>query len=287
MWRDRIKKLERKRRIKINFKKLTMFLTIFTLLIVGTVKLSIEVLAKNHKEENPVSNVEENIDKKIDENIDRETNIETNAKKNIDEDEDTDIANNENKKEGLNKKKDKPKKIYDYKEIFTNDLFLGDSITDSLSFYEIINESNVIAEFGFTARKSVSELDSIEKQNPENIFIMLGMNDMLNNENSDKFAEDYSNLINSIRERVPDTNIYIQSILPVDPKVREKKPVLTNENIDKFNKVLIKFAKEENINYVNLSSIIEEDKDLLEPDGIHTKYDFYILWLNYLIENIK
>lgn len=285
MWRDRIKKLERKRRIKINFKRLTIFLTIFTLLVVGTVKLSIEVLAKNHKEEKPDLNVEENIDKKIDENIDRETNIEINAKKNIDED--TDIANNEDEREDLNKKKDEPKKTYDYKEIFTNDLFLGDSITDSLSFYEIIEEPNVIAELGFTTRKSLSELDKIGKQNPENIFIMLGMNDMLNNGESDKFVKDYSNLIKEIRERLPDTNIYIQSILPVDPKVKEKKPLLTNKNIDKFNEGLIKLAKDENINYINLSPIIEEDKDLLEPDGIHTKYDFYILWLNYLIENIK
>lgn len=289
MWRQRIRKFERKRRIKINFKRLIISLTIFTLLIVGTVKLSKEVLAKNHKEENPDSNVEENIDKKIDENIDKqintETNTETNAKTNTDED--IDIENKGDEKEDSNKKRDKTKKTYDYKEIFKNDLFLGDSITDSLSFYEIIEEPNVIAELGFTTRKSLSELDKIGKQNPENIFIMLGMNDMLNNGESDKFVKDYSNLIKEIRERLPDTNIYIQSILPVHPKVKEKKPLLTNENIGNFNKALIKFAKDENINYINLSPIIEEDKELLEPDGIHAKPDFYILWLNYLIENIK
>ena len=162
-----------------------------------------------------------------------------------------------------------------------------DSITDSLSFYEFIDESNVVAKFGLTSKGAKDEVESIVKINPKNIFIMFGMNDILTDEDSNQFADDYAELIYDIKEKLPDTKIYVQSILSVAPKVKDKKPLLTNENIDKFNEALKGMAKNEKVEYLNIRTILEENKDLLEPDGIHVKYKFYKLWLDYLIENIK
>ena len=163
---------------------------------------------------------------------------------------------------------------------------MGDSITDSLSFYDILDESNIIAKFGLTTRKSTDIIDNIIKKNPRNIYIMLGTNDILTGEGSQKFIEDYTKLVQIIKEKLPDTNIYINSILPVKSKVKDKKPLLTNENIDEFNKALVTFAKDENIQYLDIASIFEDDIDLIEPDGIHVKYKFYKLWLDFIIERM-
>ena len=39
--------------------------------------------------------------------------------------------------------------------------------------------------------------------------------------------------------------------------------------------------------YIDLSSVITEKDYLHEQDGIHYKYDFYTLWLDFLINYIQ
>ena len=116
---------------------------------------------------------------------------------------------------------------------------------------------------------------------------MFGMNDILTGESSKEFVKNYRELIQAIKDNLPDSNIYIQSRLPVSPKVKDKKPLLTNENVDDFNQALMDIAENDNFQYLNIGSILDDNMDLLEPDGIHVKYKFYKLWLDYLIENTK
>ncbi len=113
------------------------------------------------------------------------------------------------------------------------------------------------------------------------------MNDILTFKDSEKFIMYYKELIDTIHNKLPNTTIYIQSILPVTPEVKSNKPSLTNENIDIFNHAIKKMAEEDNIEYLNIREILENNTELFEPDGIHVKYKFYELWLEYLTENTK
>lgn len=174
-----------------------------------------------------------------------------------------------------------------YSEIFKDDLFVGDSITDSLSFYEILEERNVIAKLGFTVVQGEKEINKIKKANPSNIYLLFGMNDVLMGIDGQKFAKNYAEFVHKIQDELPDANIYVQSVIPVSPNVKQKKPLLNNVNIDKFNEALMQMCKDENINYIDLRPILENESELYEPDGIHLKYKFYKLWLNYLIDNTK
>ena len=113
------------------------------------------------------------------------------------------------------------------------------------------------------------------------------MNDILSFKDKEKFIIYYKDLINTIHSGLPEAKIYVQSILPVSSEVEGKKPFLNNENIDIFNQALRDMAAEENIEYLNIREILENNMDLLEPDGIHVKYNFYELWLDYLTKNSK
>ena len=113
------------------------------------------------------------------------------------------------------------------------------------------------------------------------------MNDILASKDSENFITNYKELIDIIQDKVPNATIYVQSILPVSSEVKTKKSLLTNENIDICNQALKDMAEEENIQYLNIREILENNMDLLEPDGIHVKYKFYELWLEYLIEKTK
>ena len=281
--------MKRGKRTRINYKRFILSLTILAIIGILTVKVSKNIFAKyNHKDKSPPTKkavAAADIDNKVeaDSSLRESPDLHKEDEKfKVQED-----LKNTDKVETLTDKEEDLNKSNDYKEVFKEDLFLGDSITDSLSFYEFIDESNVIAKFGLTAKGAKDEVQNIVKINPENIFIMFGMNDIINNDDSNGFADDYAKLIHSIKEKLPNTKIYIQSILPVDSKAKDKKSALTNENIDKFNEALINMTEDENIEYLNIRAILEDNRDLLEPDGIHVKYEFYKLWLNYLIENTK
>lgn len=50
------------------------------------------------------------------------------------------------------------------------------------------------------------KVDKITEENPNNIFIMFGMNDILIHEGSVRFAEDYAQLIHALEEKLPEAN---------------------------------------------------------------------------------
>ena len=184
-------------------------------------------------------------------------------------------------------KKGVDKEDIDYKELFYNDVFIGDSITDSLSFYGFIEEKNVIAKLGLTTVQGKEKIEEVKKVTPTNIYMLFGTNDILTGIDSEKFTHNYLPLIQLLKKELPDVNIYVQSIFPISSNTNKKKPLLTNNHINEFNEALIKMCENENINYVDIASILKNEDDPFEPDGIHLKYDFYKLWLDYLADNIK
>ena len=277
--------MKRGKRIRIDYKRFILSLTIFVIIAVLTTNVSKKIFAKYNGKDKTPSTKEAVAAADIDKKVKIDTSPE--GKPDLHSEDDKSKVQEDFKDANKVDKTDNLSKSNDYKEVFKEDLFLGDSITDSLSFYEFIDESHVVAKFGLTSKKAKDEIEGIVKVNPKNIFIMFGMNDILTGEDSNQFANKYAELIHDIKEKLPDSNIYIQSILLVDPKVKNKKPLLTNENIEDFNQALMDMTKDENIEYLNIRTILEDNGDLLEPDGIHVKYKFYELWLDYLIENTK
>ncbi|QUH19548.1 GDSL-type esterase/lipase family protein [Alkaliphilus sp. B6464] len=243
--------------------------------------------SKNNDNLNKIEDIEEDTSKKtpnyIDDSIIIAPNTEGNTSKS---DKETNNKPNENsnipKKDILDTSED-----INYKEVFGSSLFIGDSITEGLSHYELLDEETVIAKLGFTLLKANKELSNIKTLKPENVFILLGTNEVESNMSSEKFIKNYTELINNIKDKYPEASIYVQSILPVDPKVQKKLPFVTTARIQEFNSAIIEMAKNESLNYLNVASVLENiDKDLHESDGIHFKYPFYKLWLNYLHNNI-
>lgn len=176
----------------------------------------------------------------------------------------------------------------DYKTIFKDSVFVGDSITEGLSYYQFLNDDNVNAKIGLSLYKAKTYLDKVNKLKPKNVFILFGANDMEGGLKCETFISRYKELIKAIKNISPDSNIYVQSILPVTAKVEIKKPNLSNKKIKEFNTALMAMAEENSCSYINIASVLDNsEKELHEPDGIHFKKQFYGLWLQYVNDNIK
>lgn len=174
-------------------------------------------------------------------------------------------------------------------KFFNKSLFVGDSITEGISAYGLLSNTNVLAVKGLTVLKAEKEIGTIAKRKPERIYILLGSNDLLYGMDSEKFSSEYVEFIRHIKDKLPGAKIYIQSIFPVSKDVERKKPLLSNSRIDEFNKALSKMAEEQDIGYIDVSSLLKDSNGIMNKDytsdGIHVKYKFYSIWLDCVKRN--
>ncbi|NKF05537.1 hypothetical protein J1C67_15755 [Clostridium gasigenes] len=169
---------------------------------------------------------------------------------------------------------------------FQSTIFMGDSITEGLSELGVIEEYNVLVNKGDTVIKAINTIDTLTNLNPKNVVLLYGMNDVIEFDNSMKFKEKYIELVNEIKKVLPNTKIYLISPLSVMDKAVNINERLTNSNLDEFREKAQEVVTETGINYVDIETKINKKDYLHEKDGIHFKYEFYLIWLDYLKEYI-
>ncbi|EOO11717.1 GDSL-type esterase/lipase family protein [Bacillus cereus] len=204
----------------------------------------------------------------------------------------TEKTSNKVTQEAVHEKKSKDSA---YKPIFKNSVFFGDSITEGMIDQELIHDQNIIADKGkITAMAIEEDVNKVVEKKPEHIFMSFGTNDLLMPmdlegkpiENPVKFSIDnYSKLIQKIKEKLPNVSIHLLSVTPVIDKVLQEYPQY--KHIDEYNVKLKELAKAEKAEYIDLSPIFEKIKDLHDQDGVHFKADYYKLLLEQLKNAVK
>lgn len=172
----------------------------------------------------------------------------------------------------------------DYKMIFKDDVFLGDSQTEGLAAYQLVNEKSVVAEKGKTVNKAFGDIATIKFLSPKKVYLLFGLNDLLNYINISDFIKDYSKLIDEIQEVLPKTEIYVQSVMPAREDIIANQPLYSKARNQEANDKLKKLCKEKDITFVDIKSILEKNQNLYEPDGLHVTVEFNKLWLNKLAD---
>lgn len=91
-----------------------------------------------------------------------------------------------------------------YAKYYENTVFMGDSITEALSEFALLDDYNVICNKGDTVVKAMQNIEKLQGINPKNLVLLYGMNDViefdsnLSGQDSNTFKEKYIELINSI-----------------------------------------------------------------------------------------
>ncbi|MBW9150583.1 lipase [Clostridium sp. CM028] len=163
-----------------------------------------------------------------------------------------------------------------------NNVFIGDSITEGFVINEILPKESVIAAAGATAGFTYDKIDGLTKKKPDNVFIMLGSDDLFMPVKDPKelFRNDLTKLINKIKEEHPNCKIYLQSITPVTQEALKLEP--RYKNVDEYNELLKELAGKLSVNYIDIGALAKENPDLFAEDGVHFKKEFYQLWLKKL-----
>lgn len=170
-----------------------------------------------------------------------------------------------------------------FKAVFKTSVFLGDSITDGLHDIDILDEENIVSGIGKSIGDAQKNIEQVVNQKPKNIFILLGLCNLT--ETKESAITQYSQLIQKIKEKLPETKINILSITPVTPERTQKEE--RYKNINDFNEGFKILAKKEQVKFIDLSPIFKDNPDLYVKDGIHFKPEFYPIWLEYLKNQLK
>ncbi len=178
--------------------------------------------------------------------------------------------------------------LFDTLPIYNKDIvFLGNSITDGGEFAEFFHNPD-IKNRGI--RSDVIEgvrkrLYQITPGHPSKIFLLIGINDVSHHLGAKKIAERYRNLVRDIREQSPETQLYIQSIMPVNNSFARYKNLIGQEKtIKELNPMLRQIAEEEGAQYIDLTPALSDSKGNLRKeftnDGLHLTGKGYAAWMD-------
>lgn len=169
------------------------------------------------------------------------------------------------------------------KALFTGTVIMGDSITEGLLDYEILDKEIVIAKKGMTAGAASDEIQTAITLSPKAVFIAIGMNDLeYYRGDGGRYKKAYEARIQELRDALPDVPIYINCILPIQQKAIDKKPVYGN--VDAFNQELQDMCNELGLTYIDNAGLLDGLENIYQKDGIHVKKPYYHLWLEHMAE---
>jgi len=168
-------------------------------------------------------------------------------------------------------------------------IFLGDSITDGCNWAELFQNSNIKNRgiSGDVTDGVLNRLGEVIESKPAKIFLMIGINDLARGRSIDYILNNIKRIIIAIRNQSPGTELFIQSVLPVNPDFP-----LFSEHVNKSREVieinngLKKICAHYTLNYVDIYSHLADEKQKLSPeytnDGLHLTGAGYIVWGNIL-----
>ena len=161
----------------------------------------------------------------------------------------------------------------------SNYVFLGDSITAGYDLEEFFSDLPVVNSgvSGYRAKDILSRLDNmVYRYNPSKVFLLIGTNDISRGKDKEYIIGRISKIIDEIKENRKYTEIYVESIYPINSnKVKNRK----NDFINELNIEIKSLCKEKEINYIDIHKLLVDDngelKEEYSDDGLHITYEGY------------
>lgn len=184
------------------------------------------------------------------------------------------------------------------RDFFSNDLFIGDSITTGLHLYNKLDMRNVAASVGYTPYKaytdpcdlydgtSATAVDYAKSMQPKRIYVMLGSNGLLS---SGSMEDNYITLLDKLAAACPSAAIYCISVTPVAQYTSYD---ITMDMVNEFNAFIQKTCSQKGITYLDFCSEMTgadgyAKADMVANDGLHFNGSTYNTMLAFIENSIS
>lgn len=155
-------------------------------------------------------------------------------------------------------------------------VMLGDSITDGGRWEELFPEISIKNRGipGDTTTGVLARMAHIVAAKPAAVFLKIGTNDLTRVPQRAVSYQQYRQIIATIQSGSPNTDIYVQSLLPRSVQFREE--------VEAYNEEIRALADELNVTYIDLyPAFLAADgslRDELTRDELHLTGEGYQLW---------
>jgi lysophospholipase L1-like esterase len=139
---------------------------------------------------------------------------------------------------------------------------------------------------GDTTDAILKRLAFLDETKPQTLFVMAGINDFKKGSTIDQVYANTRNLLQTLKQKHPNAEIVVQSILPHGETVtvddRDQILAIPNDQIVQFNQKLAGLAKEEQVLFLNLQPLFINKEGYLRSDlttdGLHLNPSGYMVW---------
>jgi len=168
-------------------------------------------------------------------------------------------------------------------------IFLGNSITAKTHWDELLQMPTARNRgiSGDTTFGLLERLDEITEGNPKKVFILIGINDISRDFPDEIIIENYTEILQRIKEESPATLVYVQTILPVNESFGiYKNHYGKDDHILKINNFLREMKKEKDVVVIDLHDHFLDANNRLDAkyteEGLHLNAKGYQVWAGIL-----
>ena len=157
-------------------------------------------------------------------------------------------------------------------------LFVGDSITDGYELDKFYSYDNkLLINSGIGGYKTTNIINRfrnlVEQYNPSKLFLMIGTNDIGSGMSKEDIVNNIKKIISMIKEKKPNTKIYLETIYPVNNDKRKQDKRRNNKIISDINNELKKYCKNNDVYFIDIYSHLVDEFNTLKAeytdDGLH------------------
>jgi lysophospholipase L1-like esterase len=174
-------------------------------------------------------------------------------------------------------------------QIFQNVVFVGDSITEGFDVQKYFPNHRILNR-GIGADVIGNALPDDDKRgvlkrmdesffdcSAHDIFLLIGINDLGDSHTPETMETGYRDILDRVKKQAPRLKVHVQSLLPTRGNYAKH-----NANVNDFNERLRKLSKEFGYDYIDLHSLMTDDKGELKQeltaDGLHINAEGYKIW---------
>lgn len=167
--------------------------------------------------------------------------------------------------------------------------FLGNSITEGGKWDKLTGDPTVVNRgiAGDITFGVLKRLDVIIQSKPSKLFLLIGINDIGKDIPPAVIADNIRKIVGRFNAESPKTQVYVQTILPVNPEIKNfPQHYDKNDHVKKANAYIQEVVRHENATVVDTFTLFADDQGFLNQqwtgDGLHLNASGYDLWVRHL-----
>ena len=179
--------------------------------------------------------------------------------------------------------------ILHYKTLFFKDVSknkyrkIYDKLSNNIDYLKEYYEDYPVVNSGVSGDFTSSIVENMKKRvydyNPSKVFLLIGINDLRNGKDVSEIVSNTKEIIELIKENRPYSEIYLESIYPINKTDNEKlsgalkDKAVSNDDVKEVNSELVKLSEKLGVTYIDVfSKLVLEDGNLnskYTDDGLH------------------